>query len=309
MKTPAENLERFFAYAAERERIRLKKESGDPMPWTSDPILQEYRFCNVNREDDKTTAWFAENIRDPLRDQKEVMLATVIFRWFNRIETGERLLEAGGIEMFTSFDREKIKSTLLGISPIITAAYVVKSPNGMSKLEGLLQCIDEFVVKKSQGAGWAEMAERLLTSDKATLQRVWKWMCEFPYLGGFMSYEVITDLRHTKLLERASDIMTWANAGPGAVRGLNRIHNRYLAGSLHQDRAQTEMQKILAEAQERELGWEMRTVEHTLCEFDKYERARLGQGQPKQKYNASGTSSRNRKKYSSGNVGNVLADI
>ncbi|GAF76676.1 unnamed protein product [marine sediment metagenome] len=28
--------------------------------------------------------------------------------------------------------------------------------------------------------------------------------------------------------------------------------------------------------------WEMREVEHTLCEFDKYERVRLGEGTPKQ---------------------------
>ncbi len=27
--------------------------------------------------------------------------------------------------------------------------------------------------------------------------------------------------------------------------------------------------------------WEMREVEHTLCEFDKHERARLGQGRPR----------------------------
>jgi len=27
--------------------------------------------------------------------------------------------------------------------------------------------------------------------------------------------------------------------------------------------------------------WEMRDVEHTLCEFDKYERVRLGEGRPR----------------------------
>jgi hypothetical protein len=28
-------------------------------------------------------------------------------------------------------------------------------------------------------------------------------------------------------------------------------------------------------------AWEMRDVEHTLCEFDKYERVRLGEGRPR----------------------------
>jgi hypothetical protein len=36
--------------------------------------------------------------------------------------------------------------------------------------------------------------------------------------------------------------------------------------------------------------WEMREVEHTLCEFDKYERARLGEGRPKQLYDGWGGS-------------------
>jgi hypothetical protein len=31
-------------------------------------------------------------------------------------------------------------------------------------------------------------------------------------------------------------------------------------------------------------AWEMREVEHTLCEFDKYERARLGEGKPRGVY-------------------------
>ena len=29
---------------------------------------------------------------------------------------------------------------------------------------------------------------------------------------------------------------------------------------------------------------ELRDIEHSLCEFDKYERVRLGQGQPRSKY-------------------------
>ena len=31
---------------------------------------------------------------------------------------------------------------------------------------------------------------------------------------------------------------------------------------------------------------DMRTIEHSLCEWDKYERVRLGQGTPRSKYDA-----------------------
>jgi hypothetical protein len=45
--------ERFFAYARERYWIKLRRDQGLPAPWTTDPILQQYRFCNVFRADDR----------------------------------------------------------------------------------------------------------------------------------------------------------------------------------------------------------------------------------------------------------------
>jgi hypothetical protein len=42
-------------------------------------------------------------------------------------------------------------------------------------------------------------------------------------LGPFLAYEIVTDLRFTALLENAPDIMTWANPGPGAKRGITRL--------------------------------------------------------------------------------------
>ena len=71
----------------------LKKQSGEPYPWTDDPILQKYKFTNVFREDDATTVWFRENMRDELCEHSDVILATIIFRWFNLVETGKVLLE------------------------------------------------------------------------------------------------------------------------------------------------------------------------------------------------------------------------
>ena len=49
--------ETFVYFIHERESIRLRKESGLHQPWTVDPILNDYYFCNINREDDKTTKY------------------------------------------------------------------------------------------------------------------------------------------------------------------------------------------------------------------------------------------------------------
>jgi len=119
--------------------------------------------------------------------------------------------------------------------------------------------------------------------------------------GGFMSYEVVTDLNYTPVLEKAKDRMTWANAGPGAVRGLNRIHDRKLEKALNQDQCNVEMKELLTFGKENSYikkvvlknvpkeHIDMRTIEHSLCEWDKYERVRLGQGRPRSKYVAENT--------------------
>jgi hypothetical protein len=52
---------RLIAWIAEREAIRIRRESGAPQPWTNDPIMQAWSFCNVRREHDRTTIWTAKN--------------------------------------------------------------------------------------------------------------------------------------------------------------------------------------------------------------------------------------------------------
>jgi hypothetical protein len=277
----------FFEFAQERHNIYLRRfchapnpygEGPNGGPWTDDPILQEYRFTNVYRELDKTTIWFRNNIREPFRDKKDVLLATIAFRWFNRISTG-RILDDQ--MMFSYWDSDEARKLLQGISPVVTAAYIIKTPNGMNKLDGVLWCIDQCA--DDIGRMYREMCE------SNSLERSWEILKEMPFMGPFMAYEVITDLRHTHILENATDIMTWANPGPGCRRGISRLlgldKDYFRSGKT--DEIMSHMQLLLAQSQDYIPDmppWEMREVEHTLCEFDKYLRAKSGDGRPKQKF-------------------------
>jgi hypothetical protein len=295
-----DQVSRFFAYAAEREAIRERRAEGLRPPWTNDPILGEYRFCNIHREDDRVTSWFRENIRNPLRSRPEVFYATAMFRWFNRVETARevmRITEAMNLDALTAYRRFEphiMRMALSEFRPLTNAAYIIKTPNGMNKLEGIIQCLEWLTEQEHCPPGYdlpvglEQMCDALLSQPgDFSLQEVHEWLVKFPYLGGFMAYEIVTDLRHTDLLCKAPDVFEWANAGPGAVRGLNRLQDRPLDKGLSQGVACTEMRALLEDAHERGLdSWEMREVEHTLCEFDKYERERLCQGHPKQRFSA-----------------------
>jgi len=287
--------ERFFAYARARYELMLTKEldlaltDGAGAPWTDDPILAAYRFCNVFREDDRVTRWFRDTIREPLgQDGPRQLLAAVVFRWFNKIETGELLKPLLLGTWNTEEARRLLKDRVASGHTILGAAYMIKSPPGMDKVDGLLSCIDP-IAQEAEHLAWH------IDPGETELQGVHDCLKEYPYLGAFMAYEIVTDLRHTFLLDQAPDIMTWASAGPGAARGLCRVQGLPLGtlryqGPRDQQTLIAGMRCLLAQSQDPAFWpvdwprWEMRDVEHTLCEFDKYERARLGEGAPKQRY-------------------------
>jgi 5-hmdU DNA kinase, helical domain len=306
----ADGLRRFFADARERYRILLARRAGRPAPWTKDPVMQGAYLCNVHREDDKVTTWFRQHVRDPLRDKPEVLLATVVFRWFTRISVGEAIFCAPDLENRIAFEtllgdeRWNIKKKLLrkvildhcGIGPYVTGAYIISTPPGMSKLDGVLENIKTFMTHEFTADGgfccdWRGLASAM-REGQWSLEESWRFLREVPYLGNFHAYEVVTDLRHTALLDRAPDVDTWANIGPGCRRGLRRVTGRDCDDDAECLRY---MSKILHVSRTRQFWpaewpkWEMRECEHQLCEWDKIERAREhGLGSLKRRYRHGG---------------------
>ena len=264
-----DRLDLYFYWIHERETIRIAKEvERRPQPWTDDPILQKFKFCQVFREDDRTTRWFKHHIRNVWRDDPEVLMATVIFRWFNFIETGRTLLKHN---LHVEWDRKKAIEEITKQDQWITGAYIIKTPNRMDKVTGVAECVSHM---------WGDR-EKLVDEilESKSLEKAWKILRDYPYMGPFMAYQVVTDLRHTYLLRDATDILTWANAGPGAMRGLNRLAGRDLDFCRRTHPWNDEMRNLWEISRERlnpnliDLSkFEMREIEGGLCEFDKYSR-------------------------------------
>lgn len=312
-----QHIDDFFWYARERQNILLRRRAGEPRPWTEDWVLHHHRFCNIFREDDAVTTWFREHVRGPMSKSPDVLLATVVFRWFNRITSGEAIFNqiadyrASG-RAITAWEwyletgsTEEIKTALLKHigpkGPFVTGAYIIKTPEGYTKLNGVLQCLEWFWQDAHQPSKYPYIAGGQLSYNwraaavtmggtQWSLEDTWGWLRKFRYLGDFMAYEIVTDLRHTDLLSSAPDIMTWANAGPGAVRGLHRIHGRPYHTGMPKHQSLAEMQTILGLSRHPDhwpaewQPWEMRDVEHTLCEYDKWQRAHNNEGRPRGVY-------------------------
>lgn len=296
-KLPA--IERFLYWIRERHNIHVKRNvMMRPKPWTDDSVLQTNFFTNPYRENDKVTQWFKEHIREPLRDDPAVLFATVLFRWFNLPRTATALslyrpsgdqYDLGLFEDWNEQEAVRILQELWQDGPVFTGAYMIKAGNGEAgcKIPNVCRAVTEVWKQREQ------LVE--VCYNDCRLQALWSRLKELPFLGKFMSYEIVCDLRYTALLERATDIDTWANPGPGALRGLLRLEGGVpgLNGRGKSKRSvsvQNPLQKmvdllvIVRQRLPRMPHFELREVEHSLCEWDKYERARLGDGKMKRKF-------------------------
>tara|TARA_B100000212_G_scaffold261204_1_gene201096 strand:+ start:277 stop:1149 length:873 start_codon:yes stop_codon:yes gene_type:complete len=81
----------FFDFCIEREKIRSKRESGLPAPWSEDIIFQKGRFLNVFREDDRGSKSIIQFINQIESDFSFLVQAVFFARWCNRQETLDKL--------------------------------------------------------------------------------------------------------------------------------------------------------------------------------------------------------------------------
>ena len=257
-----------------RHEVYLRRQAGEPWPWTADPILQRYHFCNVYRELDRVTLWVRTHIREPYSESPHLWLLLVAARFFNEPSALASLLGARVLPVTVDDDYSAARLDAVAAGwraaghRLFRGAYMVRSRYGVPK--------GQYVAEVLQGA-WAAravVAPRL----RGTLAEATHCLAQLHGLAGFMAYEVVTDLRHTAWLAQAPDLNTYANIGPGAVRGLNRVAQRPVGQGVGQGRALAEAVALLPVVQAAwPSGWpglELRDIEHSLCEYDKYERAR-----------------------------------
>ncbi len=279
----------FWYYISERHHVWARKNALWPKPWTEDPILQKYKFVNVFRKLDRTTEWLIDNFLDPedmgygVDCEPEILAFNICwYRMFNRWETG-RLL--GWQE---SWDKEKVREKLNAATfPIFTGAYIIHSEPGESKLDSIVDVCGELY-RGVTSPGFSKYIEGGGTS----MFTVWKALQGPKHVGPFMAYQMVLDMMYTKLLDKATDRLTWTYTGPGALRGLKRLDPEAtmrdsLARMLDlRDRCSAELERLDLQGRD---GWlipelNVHDIEFCLCELDKYCRVKFGEGRPRSTY-------------------------
>ena len=272
-------LKRFLAFIEERAAIRDRRLAGKPKPWTKDPIMQAYRFCNVEREHDTVTQWVAESWRAPNAADPDLWFAMVVARLVNTPAT----LRSLGYPV--PFRAARFVGTIQQLQAAglqaYSGAYIV-STNGhaMNKAEYLSEHVlaplwaARKVVRPRVGEALFQFCARLMAHNG---------------MAGFMAGQVVADVKYTAPLSHAHDWWNWAVSGPGSRRGMNRILNVPKDAPCKEDVWRTHVGMLreivhVARLAKSRTPLHAQDVQNCLCEFDKIERVRLGEGRPRSTY-------------------------
>lgn len=279
---------RFFYWINERESIRKKKELGlERKPWTTDTILQSYRFCNVRRMDDKVSRWLLTNWYLPYQDNPLMLPAVALARFINQpaaLSTITKNVFEDSVSTGWRPDvlKEKLRDYRNNRKPqepsLFNNAYMVRGNDGVDKVSSVL----DFYIASL----WEE--GKLLIPDRGSMRNTHLSISGRYGFGSFMAGQVVADLRWA-LKGNWDDRLTWAPMGPGSARGMNRYHGRPPKTALKQDQFLSELLGLIRESKKHlpvalQEILEAHDYQNCLCEFDKYERTLHLEGRPKQKY-------------------------
>lgn len=267
-----------FNFIKERHAIYERKRSGLPKPWTLDPILQKYKFCNVYRELDTQTQWLANNWRTPNHSDKDFWFAALVFRFINWHETAEEL----GYPI--PWNPQNFISTLAQRKAcdkkVYSGAYMISTHGVKQEKHTYLAC--------SLSKIWMNR-EELRYKKGETLATFHSRLVECFDVGSFLAAQVIADAKYVGIMQAAPDWYIFAASGPGSRRGLNRVCGRGVGSPCAEMQWRWELRHLhmdieLEIAKEGMPPLPAQDLQNCLCEFDKYERVRLGEGRPKSTY-------------------------
>lgn len=278
-----------FKFIKERNAIHNRRLLGKPKPWTDDPILQQYRFTNVYREQDTVTQWIAEHWRTPHAADQYLWFALTVARFTNLPSTMEAL--GYPVPWKPGHFVKTLRRLMDAGQQVFTGAYMISNFHETGPKEQVLANSVLTPLWKNRERITDIICNRTLgTVPPPTLRDAHLALKDNYGLRGtgFIAGQVIADLKYVQL-RRATDWQTWATPGPGSKRGLNRVMGLDKMNPWHHDDWLTELHVVQDRVNKMALNANMhplhaQDVQNCLCEFDKYERVRLGEGRPRARY-------------------------
>lgn len=273
-----EVLDRYLYFIRERHAVWERRSSGEPGPWSDDPILASKKFCNMFRVLDHGSQFVGRELLAGEESEVEVLFRAFLYRHTNRPEPFEFLREKWDaspslIDLQTEELDEWWAEYAADGGKIFSTAYRVNASADsyhLPKFKWVLNSARDQLVPRMY---------RIL--DAETQAERAEILQEIPRVGPFMAMQILTDLGYSDLFpDRENEL---ALIGPGSERGILHLTGGVKPGNRPEHwtgfmRDLHALVEALPDAPEiplpdgRARRLSLTDVQNTLCEFDKYQR-------------------------------------
>ena len=184
----------YWYFACERQNIFLKKKNGEPAPWTKDEILQEFKFCNSYRVNDRVSQYLLKNViyNGKKYTDADMIFRIILFKLFNKESTWELLENEIGDITLSSFYFNKysqiLEKAINNGQKIYNDAYISCANKAFGydrKHENHLALLEKMFLKD-------HIDTKIINSKN--MEEAFNIIKSYPLIGNFMAYQLITDI-------------------------------------------------------------------------------------------------------------------
>jgi alpha-glutamyl/putrescinyl thymine pyrophosphorylase clade 1 len=211
----------YWKFAAERHHILQRRLAASPPPWTSDPILREFKFCNAYRAADRVSQYMIRICyhAEPCTPEDRLFQITA-FRTFSRPATWEAA--RGYLGRYPVLED-------LASGRFTAALEHARAVNGGLYTGAFILCANNAYGQPAKHLNHVELWRHMFLTDglaarlleAPTLGETYRLLRRYPLMGDFMSYQTAIDIGYSDLARFGED--GFVVAGPGALRGIRKV--------------------------------------------------------------------------------------
>ncbi|OBK95341.1 hypothetical protein A5645_13505 [Mycobacterium asiaticum] len=213
--------ELYWKFAFERQKAFELRFLREEPPWSSDPIIGEYKFCNVFRAADRVSQYL---IREICYDDRECTFS-------------DRLFQIVAFRLFSKISTWEVAKDYLGRQPTIddlnldrfsAALAMARARNGTIYTGAFILCANDAYKQPSKYLNHVALLKHMFVDDQLateilrcrSLEQLYQKLRQFPLIGDFMAYQIAIDLNYSDIVNFDED--DFVQPGPGALRGIKK---------------------------------------------------------------------------------------
>lgn len=266
-------MDTYWRFATERQKIFFARLRGEAPPWTSDLILRKHKFTNAYRASDRVSQYLIRNvIYDTTADPEDIVIRTLLFKLFNKLETWELLRREIGVISAREFSVRRFASVLNSAlergDRIYSAAYIMPNGRGEKRKHDFhLSLIQQMLTDRLPA----------MVGACRQLRNVFDLLLAYPSIGPFLAFQFTIDLNYSPVINFSE--MDFVVPGPGARDGMRKCFTSF------GDYSEPDLIRFVTDQQEtsfERLGLDFQDLwgrplhlidcQNLFCEVDKYAR-------------------------------------